>query len=281
MLKITPNPATWQPQKWDDVVGNKALTEYLKEMVWNVRKRGAKSGFNTMVRGSSRSGKTAEITLAVKAIGCLKFDDKSLDPCGMCQHCSSLNHIAGTLGWEEFANILEEDEAPTPIRYFYSPIDCPNVTESDLAELIYRVRIQDRMLKLIYLDEVHRLSRRAMDERLLKTLDGDFPAIWLASSANAGVDSTQKAGLDPMFCKRFTTSIETQLPSIDELARWLGLRCQEFDLKVDDPRRTLTRIAERSNQLPGLALQILNRAYMSRNRVVSATLVEDHCFAAS
>jgi hypothetical protein len=93
--------------------------------------------------------------------------------------------------------------------------------------------------------------------------------MWIVTTAVTG-------GLDAMFKRRFVR-LETQRPSIDELSLWLAGRCGEFGIEVDYPL-TIERLAERSNGVPGGALQVLARAAIKRPRRLTRQLVEDHIF---
>jgi len=61
----------FQAERWDQVVGNQDLKEYFWDMIWCVRKEGHRSGFNALVAGPSRTGKTFTITFGIKCLGCL------------------------------------------------------------------------------------------------------------------------------------------------------------------------------------------------------------------
>jgi len=201
-----------------------------------------------------------------------------MNPCGHCQNCTMKSHLYGNDGWENVVDFLPEGEAPTPVRYHYLPLDCTSLSESELDRILHRIRIDDQNLRIIYLDEVHRLSRRFMDERLLKPLE-DFPAIWIASSAIVKKDSDANGTrLDKMFQNRFTYRIETQKPTVEELTLSLAERCEEWSIRCDDPEPTLTRLAERSSQIPGLALQVLNKAHKRRSKLLTREMVERHVF---
>lgn len=268
----------FQPQCWDHIVGNQQLKEYFRDMVWCVRKEGHRSGFNLLTTGESRSGKTATISFGVKCLGCYNLDFETMNPCGMCANCTMNHHLYGNEGWEGFAEFLSDEEAPTRIRYSYMPVDCTRLTESELENVLMKIRINDENLRIIYLDEVHRLSRRFMDERLLKPIE-DYPAIWIASSANVkkdDVDDTSK--LDKMFQNRFSFRINTQKPAVDELAVWLARRCVELGITCDDARETLSHLAQRSNRNTGMALQVLNRAHKTRSKFLTKQMVDNHIF---
>jgi hypothetical protein len=268
----------FQPQCWDHIVGNQQLKEYFWDMIWCVRKEGHRSGFNLLTTGESRCGKTATVSFGVKCLGCYDLDFETMNPCGKCANCTMNHHLYGNEGWEGFADWLSEEEAPTPIRYHYMPIDCTRLSESDLEDCLTKIRISDDNLRIIYLDEVHRLSRRFMDERLLKPIE-DYPAIWIASSANVrkdDVDDTSK--LDKMFQNRFSFRINIQKPSADELTAWLAKRCAELGIQCEKARETLRHLAQRSNRNTGMALQVLNRAHKKRSKILTVEMVDDHVF---
>jgi hypothetical protein len=111
-----------------------------------------------------------------------------------------------------------------------------------------------------------------MDERLLVDME-KIQAIWLASSAVRGE-------LDQMFMNRFDERIEVGLPTFHDLAVYLAERCEEWGIRVDDPEGTLSRAAQRSNQVPGMALQLLRRAHRSREKLLTRRMVEDFRFVA-
>lgn len=269
----------FQPQCWDHIVGNQKLKEYFWDMIWCVRKEGHRSGFNSIVEGESRSGKTATIQFGIKCLGCFDFNFDTMNPCGRCKNCTMNHHIYGNDGWETYVDFLTEEEAPTPIRYLYLSLDCTQLSESELDKCVMKVRVDDDNLRVIYLDEVHRLSRRFLDERLLKPLE-DFPAIWIASSANVKKDHVaDKSKLDDMLQNRFSFLISTEKPSVPELSRWLAQRCNDFGICCEASHETLTRLAQRSNRVPGMALHVLNQAHKRRSKLLTRQMVDEHVFS--
>lgn len=267
----------WIPESWDQFAGNHELKEYFSDMIRCVRQEGHRAGFNLLATGVSRSGKTSMITFGIKCLGCLNFDFNTMNPCGKCKCCTLNHHLYGNDGWENIVDFLDEQEAPTPVRYHYHPIDCTRLTEADLESRLAKLRCCNEDLRVIYLDEVHRLSRRFMDERLLKPLE-DFPAIWIASSANVRRDVEGGPTLDPMFLKRFSYRITTELPTLYDLVTWLAERCVEWNIYVEAQERTLARLAERCHQVPGMALQVLNKAHKRRTKTLTFEMVEEHIF---
>ncbi len=59
---------------------------------------------------------------------------------------------------------------------------------------------------------------------------------------------------------------------------WLAERCEEFGIKCETPKQTLKSLAERCNQLPGMALQVLNKAHKKRSKLLTVEVVESHVF---
>ncbi len=142
----------WKPERWDQIVGNQELKEYFWDMIWCIRKEGHRSGFNLLLTGPSRGGKTSSITFGIKCLWCLDFDLETMNPCGRCTNCSMKVHLYGNDGWEDYIDLLEPEEKPTPIRFNYLPLDCTRLTESELGRILDRVDVDDRTLRVIYFD---------------------------------------------------------------------------------------------------------------------------------
>lgn len=197
--KRTKDVERWQATTWDQIVGNKKLKEYFWDMIWCIRREGHVSGFNALITGPSRGGKTSTVSFGIKCIGCLRFDYDTMNPCGECSNCRLNHHLYGNEGWENFVDVLGDDDVSTAVRYHHMPLDCSRLNETQIDDCIDRIRINDEKLRIITLDEVHRLSRRSMDERLLKCIE-DFPAIWIAMSANVKKeDDNDLKKLEKMF----------------------------------------------------------------------------------
>lgn len=269
----------FQPVSFDDIVGNDELKEYFRDLIYCVRVRGHISGFNLIATGPSRDGKTATITLGVKALLCCNLNLETMTPCNRCVNCTAKYHLYGNDGWNNSVDLFGDDEHdPMPVRFHYFPVDCTQVDSKDIDDLLGKLRLDDGNLKIVYLDEVHRLSRRWMDERLLKPLEM-YHAIWLASSAAiTKTDGDDDQKLDKMFQNRFSYRIKTQRPTPQQMFSWLVARCRQFEITVEDVRTTLPRLIDRSNQSPGLALQVLNKAHKTRQRRLSKRMVEEHVF---
>jgi hypothetical protein len=250
----------WVPTSWNEIVGNYELKELLQDMVWSIRVKGHCSGHNMLSHGTSRSGKTASLKCFARSVLCQELDLKTLAPCqGSCSACGQDAARFGLRGIESYIEGM---------AFHYLPIDCASLTEPELREKLMELRDYDGV-RIVYLDEVHRLARRNMDEQLLKQMDEkDF--IWMASAIST-------TGLEPAFLNRFYTKIKTELPTTAELASWLAQRCKDWAIRCED-RRLFVRIAERANGVPGLALHVLARADKSRTRTLTLEMIERHRF---
>lgn len=250
----------WVPRRFGDIVGNEEMLQYFQEGIQS-------NGFiaNTLITGPSRSGKTATVKMFVKSLLCARRDPLSGSACGTCSLCEqnlgTLEHIGLYAYADEAAN-----SRPMPINY--KPIDCPDITEAALREELKEMRDFDG-LRIVYLDEIHRLAHRSLDELLLKRME-ERNFVWIASSATT-------KGLERMFINRFPVKLRTTLPSRRDLATFLATRCKEWQLDWDEPK-TIIRLVERCNQVAGLALHVLARAAVSPKRTVTIEMVESHMF---
>lgn len=59
---------------------------------------------------------------------------------------------------------------------------------------------------------------------------------------------------------------------------WPAQRCEEWGIECEEPKETLLRLAERSQQVPGMALQVLNKAHKRRSKLLTRSIVENHVF---
>ncbi|MFG5574988.1 DNA polymerase III subunit gamma/tau [Enterococcus faecalis] len=135
----------WRSQRFDDVVGQKAITQTLKNAI--VQKKTSHAYLFTGPRGT---GKTSAAKIFAKAINCKHSQDG--EPCNVCETCAAitegrLNDVieidaASNNGVEEIRDIRDKAKyAPTQAEY-----------------------------KVYIIDEVHMLSTGAFNA-LLKTLE--------------------------------------------------------------------------------------------------------------
>lgn len=239
----------WAPQKWDQIIGNAALKRYMRKLIRKLRKDYETTGQVSpagrqaiIVTGHSRSGKTMIVKFLVRCLVCLELDD-DLNPCqGRCAACRQSPEITGMEGL--FSTVATK-QGQLPVNF--TVIDCTKIVQpSELKAALNDIQAWDHELGVVYLDEVHRLVKRNMDEMLLKEIE-DKPVVWIFSTA-----LTKE--LEQMFLNR-CIKWDTELPEVVEMAKWLCDRCDEFGIPWEP--EAIKRVMAKSNRIPGLALQAL------------------------
>ncbi len=135
----------WRPVDFDDVCGQKAITDILKYEVGN-----NKISHAYLFCGSRGTGKTSCAKILAKAVNCL--NPKNGNPCNECESCRSIERGTAT-------DVIEMDAASN------NGVDNVRILKDEItftpASLKYRVYI---------IDEVHMMSTQAFNA-LLKTLE--------------------------------------------------------------------------------------------------------------
>lgn len=136
---------TWRPQTFDDVCGQKQITDILKYQVSE-----GKISHAYLFCGSRGTGKTTCAKILAKAVNCLH--PQNGNPCNRCEACRAIDAGAAT-------DVIEMDAASN------NGVDNVRDLKEEIvfmpAELKYRVYI---------IDEVHMMSPSAFNA-LLKTLE--------------------------------------------------------------------------------------------------------------
>ncbi len=146
----------YRPQTFSELIGQEAMVRTLANAI--ARDRLAHAFLMTGVRGV---GKTSTARLIAKALNCVGADGQggpTIDPCGVCEACTSIaegRHI----------DVIEMDAAS-------------NTGVDDVREIIEQVRYAavSARYKIYIIDEVHMLSRNAFNA-LLKTLEEPPPHV--------------------------------------------------------------------------------------------------------
>ncbi len=136
----------WRPKKFQDVIGQEAITRSLQNAIKRQR-----LGHAYLFSGTRGIGKTSVARLFAQAIRCesLTPDD---NPCGICSACQDMQQ-------SNSMNVIEIDGAS-------------NNTVDEVRELINNVQYlpTNGSHKIYIIDEVHMLSKSAFNA-LLKTLE--------------------------------------------------------------------------------------------------------------
>ena len=140
----------YRPRGFDELIGQEALVRTLSNAI--EAGRVAHAFVLTGVRGV---GKTTTARIIARALNCVGADGNggpTIDPCGVCEHCTSITE-------DRHVDVIEMDAASR------TGID-------DIRELIEGVRYKpvSARYKVYIIDEVHMLSRQAFNG-LLKTLE--------------------------------------------------------------------------------------------------------------
>ncbi len=263
---ISPFPATpqqitlWLPQGFDEVLGNQMMVRHFQ----NVLQSGGCSP-PTLVIGPPRTGKTATIKVFFRILLCENTEPTSIRPCGTCKHC--LNKTLARDGLKGIDVSLRSDAKFQDKHVHVVPVDCSEQTESSIKKLLDDELKDYNGLRIVYLDEVHRLAKRGIDELfLLPMTERNFT--WIASS-------TTSKGLEPAFLNRFPVRLSPEPPSLDAMSTWLARRCVEWMLDWDVPE-TLVLLSEASCKVPGIALHVLTWAAGNPDRTVHKWMVDQH-----
>ena len=140
----------YRPQVFEDLLGQDALVQTLKNAIENNRLHHA-----YILTGIRGVGKTTTARLIARALNCTGLDGKSgptIHPCGVCENCQAI--AAG-----RHIDVLELDAASR------TGVD-------DIRELLASVQYKptNARYKIYIIDEVHMLSKGAFNT-LLKTLE--------------------------------------------------------------------------------------------------------------
>src|SRR5918912_467732 len=136
----------WRPQKFDDVVGQRAVTRTLRNALSSGRLAQA-----FVFAGPRGSGKTTTARILARALNCIK--GPTPDPCGECDACVEIAQGRDI-------DVLEIDAAS------HTGID--NIREVVIAGLAI-APVRDRY-KVFIIDEVHQLSTASFNA-LLKSIE--------------------------------------------------------------------------------------------------------------
>ena len=142
----------WRPQRFDEVIGQPAVTRTLSNAISSGRLAQA-----FLFSGPRGCGKTTVARILARALSCVQ--GSTAEPCGECDACTEIAHSRDI-------DVLEIDAAT------HTQID--NIREVVIAGLaITPVR---NKFKIFIIDEVHRLSPQSFDA-LLKSIEEPPPHV--------------------------------------------------------------------------------------------------------
>ncbi|HEY7057031.1 MAG TPA: DNA polymerase III subunit gamma/tau, partial [Vicinamibacterales bacterium] len=142
----------WRPQRFDEVIGQRGVTETLRNAIASSR-----IAQSFVFSGPRGVGKTTTARILAKALNCAK--GPTADPCGVCDACVEIAEGRDI-------DVFEIDAAT------HTQVD--KVREIIIAGL-GMAPVRNRY-KIFIIDEVHRLSQAAFDA-LLKSIEEPPPHV--------------------------------------------------------------------------------------------------------
>lgn len=239
----------YRPANFDELIGQDAMVQTLGNAI--KRDRLAHAFLMTGVRGV---GKTTTARLIAKALNCIGEDGQggpTINPCGICEHCTSI--AAGS-----FIDVIEMDAAS------HTGVD-------DVREIIEAVRYSSvsARYKIYIIDEVHMLSKNAFNA-LLKTLE-EPPAHVKFIFATTEVNKVPITVLSR--CQRF----DLKRISSDQLSHHFSMICEKEGVLAEQEALNLIAQAAEGSVRDGLSIldQAIAHADMDGDGEVKATQIRD------
>ncbi len=215
----------YRPQTFDTVVGQKSITNTLKNAI---RNRQLAQAF--LFCGPRGVGKTTCARILAKTINCQNLSP-AMEACDQCSSCKSFNENASF-------NIYELDGAS-------------NNSVDDIRTLVEQVRIPPQMgnYKVYIIDEVHMLSASAFNA-FLKTLE-EPPAY-----AKFILATTEKHKILPTILSRCQI-FDFRRITVDDIAGHLQFVAEKEHVAIDDNARHI--IAQKADGAMRDALSIFDQ----------------------
>jgi DNA polymerase III subunit gamma/tau len=192
----------WRPQRFDDVIGQRGVTQTLRNAI--AAKRIAQSFVFSGPRGV---GKTTTARILARGLNCL--NGPTADPCGVCEPCVEIAQGRDM-------DVIEIDAATN------TQVD--NVREVIIAGLGVRPA-RDRY-KIFIIDEVHRLSKNAFDA-LLKSIEEPPPHV-VFMMATTEIDKV------PPTIQSRSQVFELKLIGVKQIAEQLRAIATAENITIDD-----------------------------------------------
>lgn len=215
----------YRPQTFDTVVGQKSITNTLKNAI---RNRQLAQAF--LFCGPRGVGKTTCARILAKTINCQNLSP-AIEACDQCSSCKSFNENSSF-------NIYELDGAS-------------NNSVDDIRTLVEQVRIPPQMgnYKVYIIDEVHMLSASAFNA-FLKTLE-EPPAY-----AKFILATTEKHKILPTILSRCQI-FDFRRITVDDIAGHLQFVAEKEHVAIDDNARHI--IAQKADGAMRDALSIFDQ----------------------
>ncbi len=225
----------YRPQTFDTVIGQRSITNTLKNAIKNQQLAQA-----FLFCGPRGVGKTTCARILAKTINCENLDE-NMEPCDKCTSCVSFNQTTSF-------NIHELDAAS-------------NNSVDDIRNLVEQVRIppQYGKYKVYIIDEVHMLSASAFNA-FLKTLE-EPPAY-----AKFILATTEKHKILPTILSRCQV-FDFKRITVDDIAKHLDFVAKKEG--VDADYEALFVIAQKADGALRDALSVFDQLVSSSGKTLS------------
>lgn len=225
----------YRPQTFDTVIGQRSITNTLKNAIKNNQLAQA-----FLFCGPRGVGKTTCARILAKTINCENLND-NFEPCDQCTSCVSFNQTTSF-------NIHELDAAS-------------NNSVDDIRNLVDQVRIppQYGKYKVYIIDEVHMLSQQAFNA-FLKTLE-EPPAY-----AKFILATTEKHKILPTILSRCQV-FDFKRITIDDIAKHLDFVAKKEGIDAD--YEALFIIAQKADGALRDALSVFDQLVSSSGKTLS------------
>lgn len=218
----------WRPKVFEDLIGQKAIVETLRNQI----ERG-KFGHAYIFSGTRGTGKTSTAKIFARAINCP--ERKDYNPCNQCEICRSILD-------ETLMDVIEMDAAS-------------NNGVDDIRELRENVKYPPARskYKVYIIDEVHMLSTSAFNA-LLKTLEEppNYAVFILATTEPHKIPATIQSR-----CQQF----EFKRVGKDELMERMQMICTSQGMICDT--EAIEKLINRADGAVRDALSLLDRCMTS------------------
>jgi DNA polymerase-3 subunit gamma/tau len=224
----------YRPKTFEDVVGQKHITDTLKNQI--MRNSTAHAYLFSGIRGT---GKTSTAKIFARAMNCTNNTDGN--PCNKCEACLSILS-------ERNMDVIEMDAAS-------------NNSVEDIRDLREKVKFMPSQskYKVYIIDEVHMLSKGAFNA-LLKTLE-EPPAHLLFILATTEPQKIPATILSR--CQRF----DLKRITVDDLIHNMKMICDDIGIKAEE--EALRMIANSSEGAMRDALSILDRCMIYSSDIIT------------